>query len=275
MYLNMFEPYPALGKIAIIDDENCDGGIKYLFPEADYYIYQPRDGVDGFFEKNNFERLTNTENITDKNYDTLFVIKPLYNTVKQYQKNKDSSPYTSTNYIERMDTYFDRTIDIINNNNFKSICFFVNCDYDMDPNFIFKYKNIKKENIIFLKRNYNRTFTYQSNVFSFPYIIFFRNNYNIIESLCTIPKEQVVPKHNRLFFSGSIYNHIDLNYGVFRDRQTMVRKIYQKMPSILYVANNLSHDEYMRQMGDSKFCLDLLGCGDPNLRTFGGILKRA
>ena len=46
----MCTPYPFLGKIAIIDDENCDGGIKYLFPEADYYMYEPRNGVDGFFE---------------------------------------------------------------------------------------------------------------------------------------------------------------------------------------------------------------------------------
>ena len=265
----MCTPYPFLGKIAIIDDENCDGGIKYLFPEADYYIYQARDGVDGFFERNGFERLTQIENITDKNYSTLFVIKPLYNTVKQYQKMKDGASYENTNYIERMDKYFDRTIDIINKNNFKYICFFVNCDYDMDPNFIFRYKNLKRENILFFKRNYSRTISYESNVFSFPYVIFFRNNYNVIESLCTIPVlPPPIPQHNRLFFSGSIYFHTDHNYGVYRNRRSMIQKIHQKMPHMLYIANNLSHEEYMRQMGDSKFCLDLLGCGDPNLRTF-------
>lgn len=264
----MCTPFPFLGKIAIIDDENCDGGLKYLFPEADYYIYQQREGVDGFFQKNGFERLTQIENITDKNYSTLFVIKPLYNTVKEYQKSEGGVRYQNTNYIERMDTYFDRTIEIINNNQFKYVCFFVNCDYDMDPNFIFKYKNLKKENTLFFKRNFSSKIAYEDNVFSFPYIIFFRNNYNVIESLCTMSLKLPVPTQNRLFFSGSIYFHTDHNYGVYRNRRSMIQKIHQKLPNLLYIANNLPHEEYMRQMSNSKFCLDLLGCGDPNLRTF-------
>lgn len=262
-------------KIAIIDDANQEGGLKYLFPEADYYIYQRRNGTEGFFKKNKFDVLTNIEDINDEKYDTLFVIKPLYNTPTHYKKDDGSPEYANNCFVKDMSDAFNVTLRIINANTFKNIFFFVNCDYDMDPNFIFKYKTIRslKSNIVFFKRNYSNKIEYNENVCSFPYLIFFRNTYCIIESITEAAKNMRItdwsfPKNNRVFYSGGVYHHTDEQYGVNVNRISSLNRIRNRLQDLIYIPNHLPHDIYMQEMRNSKFCLDLLGCGNPNLRTF-------
>jgi hypothetical protein len=45
-----------------------------------------------------------------------------------------------------------------------------------------------------------------------------------------------------------------------------MNKIQQKWN--MYFSHNLSHEQYILELCSSKYCLDLLGVGDPNIRTF-------
>jgi hypothetical protein len=70
-------------------------------------------------------------------------------------------------------------------------------------------------------------------------------------------------KESRIFWSGGTYIHDDKEYGVYRDRQT----IYNSIRHTLYAPGSLPHDSYLHAIRSSKFSLDLLGCGDPNVKT--------
>jgi hypothetical protein len=72
-----------------------------------------------------------------------------------------------------------------------------------------------------------------------------------------------VEKIDRVFFSGTIFNHIDEQYGVYRSRYIFKDLLYE-----LDIYTSLSYEEYMKKMCMYKFSLDLLGVGDPNKRTF-------
>jgi hypothetical protein len=57
-------------------------------------------------------------------------------------------------------------------------------------------------------------------------------------------------------------------YGIRRDRDAMINAINAIFPpGVLYVSH-YEYERYMEEMGKSKFALDLLGCGDPNIRSF-------
>ena len=119
----------------------------------------------------------------------------------------------------------------------------------------------------FFKRNCSNLIDYPKNVFPFPYLIFLRNNYCIIDSLIDLKPPINKEKKNRLFFSGGVYCHIDDVYPVYRDRKGMIDKIRAKIP-IFYQPHNMNHSHYLNEMQCTKFCLDVAGAGDPNLRTF-------
>ena len=250
-------------RIAILDVANQDIGIKILFPSADYYIFQSRIGGEYLFKKHNINILKNIENINDKNYDYLFVIISLFNSIKIYREDNGKLHH---NFIEITEKNFLRVNDIINNNNFKNVSIFANCDMDYEPNIIYKHFNIKK-NITFFKRNCSNLINYPNNVFPFPYFIFLRDNYCIIDSLIDLKPPINRQKENRLFFSGAVYCHIDDVYPVYRDRKGIIDKIRAKIP-IFYQPHNMNHSNYLNEMQLSKFCLDIVGAGDPNLRTF-------
>lgn len=148
-------------KIAIIDSVNQDIGLKILFPEADYFIYNDEDCTkkDRISSYNNYHFLPNTNlsNINDKNYDCLFIILASYNILP-------STPY----YTENIKNIFNNIMLIINNNNFKCICLFDNFDFDYDPTIYIDNPKIH----IFFKRNYNKNKIYKKNVIPFPFIMF-------------------------------------------------------------------------------------------------------
>lgn len=76
-------------------------------------------------------------------------------------------------------------------------------------------------------------------------------------------------KTDRVFFTGSLFNHVDDQYGVRRNRNHM----HSQIKDTLYNPGHLSHSQFLNEMENSKFSLDLLGVGDPNMRTFEIILS--
>jgi hypothetical protein len=256
-----------MNNIAIIDFLNHDIGINILFPKVNYFILEENFDKTAINSKYDIKPIVHNkhvnvfEHISNNNYDTIFVIAPLYNSVKQYNGNKNDF------YTQHIDKKLSETINCIKNNKFNTICFFDNYDYDYDPNIIFEKEFITTNNILFFKRYYNKEKSYQNNVFPFPYIIFGHQcNIDMVTDLFYKNKEEKTEKINRLFFSGSLINHLDTTYGVYRNRI----EILQKMKTHVQVYNpgRLQHDQFMKELSNSKYCLDLLGVGDPNIRTF-------
>lgn len=247
-------------KIAIIDTINQDVGLKIVFPDADYYSIVEQFDRSIYYNRYNFHCRTDIENITSENYDTIFIISPLYNTMKIYKGRENTS------YNREFDECLCKVINIINANSFKHVCIFDNYDYDYDPNVLMDEHTINSD-ILFFKRNYNKELTYKNNVFPFPYIIFgYRCNIDMVNNLHPIiPPEK---KINRLFFAGSIFTHTDEVYGIVRDRKITLQRLQGVLPEGFLFVSNYSYDQYIAEMCNSKFCLDLLGCGDPNIRTF-------
>ena len=252
-------------KIAIIDFMNQDVGLKILFPEATYFILQEEFDRTQLYSKYNFQPIVHNkdlnvfDSITSDNYDTIFIIAALYNSVKEYNNNKNEFFQLNIN------KHLNDTIDFINKNNFKNICFFDNFDYDYDTNIIFEPNFIKLHNIHFFKRYYNKEKQYNINVHPFPYIIFGNQcNIDMINDLFN--KQTDTNKMPRIFFSGTAFNHIDNVYGVHINRQEFLNKIQKKIN--IYNPCHMPHELFINKLSTSKYCLDLLGVGDPNIRTF-------
>ena len=232
-------------KIAIIDGLNQDMGLKILFPEADYFINRIQFDKTACLQKYNIEMKTDWSIINDKNYDYLFIIIALY----------DSR--TNQEIIDIL----QKVLIIINNNNFKKVFIFDNYDYDYDPNDILQNDKIT----LFFKRNYNKTKTYKENVKPFPFVMF--GEISIIEKLeenkhynnCN-----TYVKHNRIFFSGTLFVHNDPQINYCRNR----RQIYSDINNFIYNPGDLPYSDFLKELRESKFGLDLNGVGDPNKRTF-------
>lgn len=247
-------------RIAIVDLANQDLGLKIIFPDSDYYSVIDQFDRSDYYQRYNFERSNDLSLINDRKYDTLFVIAPLLNTIKTHYYQPNPS------YNAEFDTCFQKIIQVINNNlGFANVCIFDNYDYDYDPNIIFDHHTISRKNMIFFKRNYNKGRKYTTNVFPFPYIIFgHRCNIDMLQR----PRDMIEYKLPRLFFAGSLFTHADPIYKVYRDRNAMIQKISAILPPGILFISNYAYEDYMNEMCKSKFCLDLLGCGDPNIRSF-------
>jgi hypothetical protein len=242
-------------KIAIIDGVNQDIGLKILFPSSDYFINNTE--IDKCNSMNHYNIIPNTNwsQINDTNYDCLFVVIALY----------DAYPGTRF-YKQNIADILNRVLCIVNNNNFKYVAFFDNYDYDYDPNMIVRNNKIN----YFFKRNYNKTKKYESNVVPFPFIMF--GPTSLIEKCdkeLVQTDEYLKQKVERVFFTGGLFIHEDQQYGVVRDRRT----IYHKIRSTIYNPGHMHYDNFIHNLRNSKFCLDLLGVGDPNMRTFEILLS--
>jgi hypothetical protein len=245
-------------KIAIIDTVNQDIGLKILFPEADYFIHNEEDCTlqsrMQSYSKYNFIPNKNLSNITDKNYDNIFIILATYNIVP------------NTHYFcKNIKNIYEKVIDIVNNNNFKNVFLFDNYDFDYDPNIII---NNPKINFIF-KRNYNKNKIYKDNVVPFPFIMF--GEKSLIEKCDTElvnENDYFKEKISRIFFTGvstsEYFYEYDKDPNIIRDRQYILNKINH----LIYNPCVLNYQEFINQSKNSKFSLDLLGAGDPNKRTF-------
>ena len=232
-------------KIAIIDGLNQDMGLKILFPEADYFINRIQFDKTSCLQKYNIEMKTDWSIINDKNYDYLFIIIALY----------DSRTNQEINDI------LQKELIIINNNNFKKVFIFDNCDYDYDPNTVLQNNKIH----LFFKRHYNKTKYYQENVIPFPFITFGKKA--IIEKIDSkfCNDENTL---NRVFWSGSLFCHIDNEYPCLRNRMLTYRQIMSHSNNHVFNPGSLPYETFLHEMNKSKISLDLLGVGCPNTRTF-------
>ena len=232
-------------KIAIIDGVNQDIGLKILFPEADYFINNIEENKDSSLNKYNIAIKKNWSVINDKNYDYLFIVISLYDTFKGRKFFK-----------QNIYDILQKELEIIDNNKFKKVCVFDNYDYDYHPNDIINNEKID----FFFKRNYKKNKSYKKNVIPFPFIMF--GNKSLIEKLDDKNESKI--KYSRLFFSGTVFTHIDNEINYVRDR----KKIYNKVSNIVYNPGRLQYDIFLRCIRESKYALDLNGVGDPNKRTF-------
>ena len=232
-------------KIAIIDGVNQDIGLKILFPEADYFIHHIELDKSRNHEKYNIIPKYDWSIINDKNYDYLFIISALYDA-------KKGTPF----FKQDIHDILQVTLGIIEKNHFKKVFIFDNYDYDYDPNEIIKNEKIT----YFFKRNYNKTKTYQSNVIPFPFIMF--GETSIIEKMTDLQISEHIK--NRIFFTGTLFNHQDPQINYYRNRQ----HVYNEIRNYVYNPGNLRYDVFLKEIRDSKYALDLNGVGDPNKRTF-------
>jgi hypothetical protein len=233
-------------RIAVIDSVNQDIGLNILFPTADYFINNTEIDKSSNMKKYNIIPQYDWSKINDTNYDYLFIIIALYDT-------KEGTRFFKKNIYDIL----NRIIEIINKNNFKKVFVFDNYDYDYDPNDIIKNDKIN----IFFKRNYNKTKKYNDNVVPFPFIMF--GETSIIEkidntNICPINK---IP---RIFFTGTLFNHEDSQINYYRNRNL----IYNKIKHLIYNPGQMSYNNFINNLKQSAFGLDLNGVGDPNKRTF-------
>ena len=248
-------------KIAIVDTVNQDIGLKLLFPEATYYIHNSENCTINSritsYKRYNFTPKTDWSDINDTNYDYIFIIMASYNILS-------TTPY----YQENVKNIFDKLTNIINNNNFKFVGLFDNYDFDYDPNDFINNKKIDK----IFKRNYNKNKTYKENVVPFPFIMF--GEKSLIEKCDTELVNEIEyfkVKNNRAFFTGTIFS-ADYNYpdmDIKRDR----KEFYNKIRNYIYNPGYLDYINFLNELRNSKFALDLLGVGDPNKRTFEILLS--
>tara|TARA_Y100000389_G_C17457448_1_gene519141 strand:- start:165 stop:1115 length:951 start_codon:yes stop_codon:yes gene_type:complete len=233
-------------RIAIIDGVNQDIGLKILFPEADYFIHNIEDDKSSSLNKYDITMKTDWNIINDVNYDCLFIIFSLWATSKTAKHL----------FYQNFNDIWKKKEDIINKNNFKKVFVFDNHDYDYDPNEIINNDKID----LFFKRNYNKNKSYKKNVVPFPFIMF--GNKSIIEKIENKNSSDI--KHSRIFFSGTLFKHVDDEYNYIRNR----RDIYNKISNIIFNPGRLNHDTFLTYIRESKYALDLNGVGDPNKRTF-------
>jgi hypothetical protein len=250
-------------RIAIIDFLNQDVGLKILFPEADYFILQEEFDRTQIYSKYDIKPKVHNkdvnvyQHITSDKYDIVFIIAALYNSINIYNNNKNTA------FQSHIDEKLKNIKTLINKNKFDKVCFFDNYDYDYDPNIIFH--NSVCNNIYFFKRYYNKEKIYSTNVFPFPYIIF-GHQCNIDMITDGFNKGMELEKISRIFFSGNLMNHTDDTYGVYRNRIDIMNKIVKKVN--IYNPGRMDHNTFIKMLSTSKYCLDLLGVGDPNIRTF-------
>jgi len=232
-------------RIAIIDGVNQDIGLKILFPEADYFINNIETDKSINMKKYNINPIYDWSLLNDTNYDYLLIIISLYDA-------KKGTRFFKQNIYDIL----QKELDIINTNNFKKVFIFDNYDYDYDPNDIIENDKID----LFFKRNYNKTKIYKKNVVPFPFVMF--GDVSIIEKLQYSAYEN--NKLNRIFFSGTLFNHEDPQINYYRNRI----KIYNEIQYFIYNPGNLPYDVFIKELRNSKYSLDLNGVGDPNKRTF-------
>jgi spore maturation protein CgeB len=80
-----------------------------------------------------------------------------------------------------------------------------------------------------------------------------------------VSKEQYLSnKNNRVFYTGGLYHHIDNKFGVNINRSGMYNQISK------YITNpgQMDNNTFIKFIKESKYSIDLLGAGNPNIRTF-------
>ena len=246
-------------RICIIDPAHNIPGLTRLFPEAVYYVHAPDSSFHyswtHHMNSSEFEHLykfryrTDWNTITSENYDYVFIVFTLYDAYgkKPYQKD----------IAYRM---IEKIYDIIRSQTFKKVIVFDTYDYPYDPT-IFPNQPVD----IFFKRNYSNKLTYNSNVYPFPLSMFVRpcvlwSMLDYVESY----SEERTPKIMNAVYIGGHYKHENKDEGIIRDRTA----IYEQIKPYCDTIQNMSYSDYKNALESYAICLDLIGVGDPNKRTF-------
>jgi hypothetical protein len=253
-------------RICILDPLHNIPGLTLLFPEADYYAYEPDQhcnyywtnhmNVAAFESVYKFRYRTDWDSIRKESYDVVFCVMPLLDAIdipKQFPlKHTPDAIYI-----------LNKMYNILRKQRFERTVLFDTYDYDYDPS-VFPNQPID----IFFKRNYNKHNVYNTNVYPFPcsMFVFPCVLMTMLKSNPTLTTEGCLSKHNEIFWCGSIYNHKDAIYcpNGKRDRET----IYNKICHRLSVHKNIPGNQFISTLSNYKLCLDLCGVGDPNKRTF-------
>lgn len=235
-------------KIAILDPTMYAPGLHYIF-NSDYYLikYDSRfnSNIDttpeNFFDTYKFNYHEDLNYINSENYDILFLVYPIMNF-------NDKSRLREAYHLERIKY-------ILSNNTFKKVVIFDNHDYNYDP--IKEFPEIKAD--IWFKRNVSSEMIYSENVIPFPFIIF--------GMICPLWKVLFLNykseyKFDRVLWGGSKAGpNPTTPFYLARDY------IIDKLGNFIYTVN-VDNIRYLDEISKSKFCLDLNGNGDPNIRTF-------
>tara|TARA_B100001094_G_C18051073_1_gene730032 strand:- start:141 stop:1133 length:993 start_codon:yes stop_codon:yes gene_type:complete len=147
--------------------------------------------------------------------------------------------------------------------NAEKIIILDNHDYAILPEL--KLLDTIKYNFI-LKRNYHNNITYPSNVKPFHFIDccgnfdpikFILNNNNI---------KYTKDKINKIWFSGSIYNHEDKILNTFTNRVNIMQELNKY--NIIDIIPRKPHKEYLNTIGKYKYAISLMGCSSWGTRHY-------
>jgi len=245
--------------IAIFDPCQHAAGMKKIFPEADYYIcnnyMEYNQNRENFIKSYVFNYSDEIHKINSDKYEILIVIFPTFDNFKNIAS--DNSKHT-----------YNIIMSLINNNNFKKVLYFDNYDFDYD---LKDYLAVDRDNLVIYKRNYNKDKEYSRNVFSFPFIIFGSPKdilWKMIESHDSFT--DITNRQNEVYWSGGLYIHDnDIGYPVYRNRHE-----YYKMISDDIVNVSTDKERFIEKLSTFKFGADILGCGEPNIRTLELLIAR-
>jgi hypothetical protein len=243
--------------LCIIDPAHNIPGFKQLFPNADYYVYEPDNNFNYYcpthMTNNTFKHMYGFNYISDwsnfSKYDTVIIAFVLYDAII------DKIPHAVFMY--------NKISEIISTNKFKHIVFVDTHDYDYDPSEIDKNNSLIN---IYLKRNFSIKKIYSHKVKPFPFCMFVQPC--VLHTLLNRPtytKEQIMSRRNEIVWSGALYKHIGIRCNIVRDRTTIFNQIQQQYPII---SQNIPAQFFISTISQYKFALDLMGVGDPNKRTF-------
>jgi hypothetical protein len=250
---------------AILDPFNHCPGLKVLFPEHDYYCWEPSGFLhfkatnhmtnDQFEKMYGFRYLSDWTLISPDKYSTVFIVLPLL----------DCYPGNWCTKEEGLQIWqILHQLCFTPTKQYKTICLFDTYDYDYDPSTVFPQAEID----VYFKRNMNKTKSYATNVKPFPYMIFLTPCplYTLLTKKMSTPLTQ----KKDVFWSGGLYKH-EQSYtiqtklhSVHRDRET----IFHSIQSALSIQRGLPHETFLYEIASHMFSLDLEGVGDPNSRTF-------
>ena len=179
-----------------------------------------------------------------------FLIFPLLNIDRRHEPKRHSK------FIKCLE-YYSNMI------NAEKIIIFDNHDYSILPDLTL-LQNIKY-NMIF-KRNYHKNIQYPKNVKpyhfidccgSFDPIKFILNNHSV-----NVKQNKI----NKIWFCGSIYNHVDNRLNTFTNRIKTMQEINKY--NIVDVITKKPHNEYLNIIGKYKYALSLMGCSSWGTRHY-------
>jgi len=246
-------------RLCIIDPAHHVPGLMLLFPEAIYYAHNP-DTLFNYHETQHmstgafkyiygFEYNTDWSDINSDTYDYVCIVFPLY----------DAFTKDPRFFKQKANTMITHIYDIIRQNKFKKVCLFDVYDYDYDPS-LFPNQPVD----IFFKRNFSKHKQYATHVLPFPVQMFCTPC--VLWTMVKYANSYVardIAKRKDVFWAGSIYTHTDNTYGIIRDRHAVFNDIKNDI-----VTYSVPKHTFIETLSSFAICVDLVGVGDPNKRTF-------